>query len=720
MICQRFLLPLGCGILTLSPLPSSAADPPTAPVNAPTGTGTPASTRSASPPEALAPVVVTADRLPEDIAKNPFSVTVIERDQLEHSPSARLDDLLRMEIPGFSLFRRSSSRVAHPTTQGVSLRNLGPNGAGRTLVLLDGTPLNDPFSGTVPWQRLAPDSLERVFVTRGGGAGLYGNAALGGTIQMQSREVTATSLEAALEAGNRDSYSQSLYGTLDQESVKLSGFAQHLETGGYPIVRADQRGPVDQSADSSINTFQGRMTWQAAERTRLEFSASVFEEDRNNGTPLTHNDTEGQDFSAALVQDFPEWQAEMKLQGYYQHREFASTFSSVNAGRTLETPALDQFSVPASSAGGSLTWSQRIAEHHRLLAGLDYRWVEGETNERFRYMRNQFTRLREAGGEQSFAGAFLEDTWDLTDKVQVVAGGRMDYVRQFDGRRREHDAQTGQELLSQDYADTDDLETNGRLGLNAQLADTLKARTSISTAFRQPTLNEFYRPFRVGNEITEANAQLDTEHLTVLEAGLDWTPEESLTLGLTGFYNHLRDAVGNVTLGEGPGTFDPGGFVPAGGVLRQRQNIDLIEVLGVETSIHWNPVPEWKLALDYIFSQAEVRRFRQEPGLVGNRLEQSPEHVVTASVMWQPSEHWSFTVQGRFTGSQFEDDQNTLKLDSCITVDAGVDYRINENISLGLRVENLFDTTIETGKTSAGLVNTGAPRLVSVNAHYRF
>jgi outer membrane receptor protein involved in Fe transport len=79
-------------------------------------------------------------------------------------------------VPGFSLFRRSSSRTANPTTQGVTLRNFGPSGAGRTLVLLDGIPLNDPFAGYVLWSQVPPALLESVLVQPGGGAGLFGNA----------------------------------------------------------------------------------------------------------------------------------------------------------------------------------------------------------------------------------------------------------------------------------------------------------------------------------------------------------------------------------------------------------------------------------------------------------------------------------------------------------------------------------------------------------------
>jgi hypothetical protein len=68
---------------------------------------------------------------------------VVDAERLVRAPQLRLDDILRAQVPGFNLFRRNSSRTANPTTQGVTLRNFGPSGTGRTLVLLDGIPLND-------------------------------------------------------------------------------------------------------------------------------------------------------------------------------------------------------------------------------------------------------------------------------------------------------------------------------------------------------------------------------------------------------------------------------------------------------------------------------------------------------------------------------------------------------------------------------------------------
>src|SRR3954449_12963538 len=137
-------------------------------------------------------VVVNADRLPDAESAAPFSVVSVDSDELRRAPQLRLDDILRAQAPGFSLFRRNSSRTAKPTTQGVTLRNFGPNGAGRTLVLLDGIPLNDPFAGYVLWSQVPTRSIDSVVVISGGGAGLFGNEALAGTIFLKSQPGATT------------------------------------------------------------------------------------------------------------------------------------------------------------------------------------------------------------------------------------------------------------------------------------------------------------------------------------------------------------------------------------------------------------------------------------------------------------------------------------------------------------------------------------------------
>ncbi|HEY1848934.1 MAG TPA: Plug domain-containing protein, partial [Opitutaceae bacterium] len=145
------------------------------------------------------PVVATATRDPERESDLPYSVDVIGADSFVDSPSQTADDALR-GYAGFSLFRRNDSMTANPTTQGVSLRGLGPSGASRSLVLLDGVPLNDPFGGWVPWSLVPVDSLAGAEIVPGGGASAWGNASLAGVIQLFSAVPSAGGGDAAARA----------------------------------------------------------------------------------------------------------------------------------------------------------------------------------------------------------------------------------------------------------------------------------------------------------------------------------------------------------------------------------------------------------------------------------------------------------------------------------------------------------------------------------------
>jgi len=127
-----------------------------------------AAAQDQEPAVRLDPVIVTVTRTEQRAGDAPADVTVLTRQDIDRSPSQTLDDLLR-QVPGFSLFRRTSSVVGHPTTQGVSLRGIGPSGTSRALVLLDGVPINDPFGGWVYWDKIPLASIEQVEVVRGGG-----------------------------------------------------------------------------------------------------------------------------------------------------------------------------------------------------------------------------------------------------------------------------------------------------------------------------------------------------------------------------------------------------------------------------------------------------------------------------------------------------------------------------------------------------------------------
>ena len=146
-------------------------------------------------------VTVTATSNEQRSGDLPASIALVNREALDRSAGLSADEVLR-QVPTFSLFRRSSSLVSHPTTQGVSLRGIGPSGVSRTLVLLDGVPFNDPFGGWVYWTRVPLEAADRVEVVEGATSSLYGNYAMGGVINIldaapQTRTLDARAVSAA-------------------------------------------------------------------------------------------------------------------------------------------------------------------------------------------------------------------------------------------------------------------------------------------------------------------------------------------------------------------------------------------------------------------------------------------------------------------------------------------------------------------------------------------
>ena len=647
-------------------------------------------------------VVVSASRLPDPTVNDPFAIRAIPHEELARAPQLRLDDLLRTQVPGFSTFRRNSSRVAHPTTQSVTLRNFGPSSASRTLVLLDGIPLNDPFAGYVQWNQLPPAMLESVVVQSGGGAGLFGNAALAGAIFVTSRAHDAHIATAEAFIGTAETWGLNAHAAFAEKALAGSFFAEHFVTGGYPIVRAEQRGGIDRDATSESSLLQFAATGALSRTTSLEIRTRAFEEERGNGTPYTGNATRAQDVSVAITNRFPEQSAELRVAGYYQHRKFRSTFSAVSEARDVETPALDQFDVPADAAGGSAVWAF-ASGRHEITLGADTRWVSGQTNELFRFVNGDFTRLRIAGGEQFFLGLFAEDSWRISDTASLLGGIRYDYWRLFDAGRDEFDRTSEEATLRSPFPNRDGESVNGRLGANIGLTNDLLLRAAGYTGFRVPTLNELYRPFRVGNVVTEENPALNPEQLYGVEAALAWRPRQTLRFAGTVFYNRLDDAIGNVTINS---------------TLRRRQNIERVSAPGFELSSDWQIASPLFLRASYLWTEPTISR-SSAPELRGRLLAQTPEHVGTVILEFRPASKWLVTAQGRYNGRQFEDDQNTLELAPFFTLDAAIFYEPTDSISAGLKLENLFDTEIETGRSPDGLVSIGAPRLVTLQVGWR-
>jgi outer membrane receptor protein involved in Fe transport len=219
--------------------------------------------------------------------------------------------------------------------------------------------------------------------------------------------------------------------------------------------------------------------------------------------------------------------------------------------------------------------------------------------------------------------------------------------------------------------------------------------------------------------VTEANVALKTERVTSGEISTEWMWHRDpapgapavLTLGATGFWNDLHDAVGNVTLFRGPGTFPIVGFIAAGASGRQRLNIDRTRVQGVEVSAAWRMTDTASLNADYSYNDATIRRASVAPALVGKRVAQVPQSSASISGVWRARNGFAIMPRVRWIGQQFEDDENLLSLKNATVVDVGISWPVTRNIEFFVNTENVGDARIETGRSADGVVNVAAPRL---------
>ena len=540
----------------------------------------------------LDPLTVSATRGPEAKSEVPFGVEVAPTDAFAEAPTPTVDGVLR-SFADFSLFRRADSLTANPTTQGVSLRGLGPSGASRSLVLLDGVPLTDPFGGWVPWSAVQADSLAGAEIVPGGGASAWGNEALAGVIQLFSAPLQRGTGNASAEIADFGSARLDLSEAISAGPGTLELRGEAFSTRGTEIVAPESRGAVDQDAASRHSLATARWRGPLGRSSELTVSLRHFEEWRDNGTAYQQNRLRLSEASAVLSgRAGPDrtWSATAYLQG----QDSSQQFSSVNALRTAETPASDQFAVPATAAGAAASTRLKDESGGSTTLGADVRDVRGETREDFQYSKGSYADERFAGGRQSFAGAFAERLQPLGPSVNAMAAVRLDRWEDSEGHQRTSLLSNGAPILDAVYPDRAGTEFSPSAGATWEAAAGLRLHISGQHAFRQPTLNELFRPFRQGNTTTLANANLSAEHADTGEIGATWE-RGGMTLALTGFAARLSDPVANVTLAQGPGSFPLFGSLPAGSIGQQRLNLGRIGTEGAQLDLKWALCPTLSL-----------------------------------------------------------------------------------------------------------------------------
>ena len=466
-------------------------------------------------------VTVTAYRAPLGVLESPVTTRLLTQQALRSTAAITFDDQLR-QLPGVELFRRSSSLVANPTSQGISLRALGSTSASRTLVTEDDVPLNDPLGGWIHWLEQPELSIRDVELVRGGASDLYGSSAIGGVVNIIPVRPSTNSFEVQSTFGGEGTYDNSLLATAHSGPWSLLVAGGLIGTDGYIQEAPSQRGPVD---DASNVHSQNALVFAGRDfgALKLFVRGTGFDEFRHNGTPYQINATRLIRYSTGA-----DWQnahsAALTLRLYGSDERYRQTFSSIsnlpNFGdaactyRCGETPSKFSY-VPDNELGGALHWSQPIGAGLLLVVGADAHDVRVWDREQAYTGAAALTNLAD---HQRDSAAYAEVMWEHKAWT-IVAGSRMDWFQNYDGHETQWNGSAWLPTAAQP-PQRDERIFDPRLGLSRKLSPHWALTASGFRAFRAPTPSELYRSTQVGSQLTLPNGSLLSERATGWEAGI--------------------------------------------------------------------------------------------------------------------------------------------------------------------------------------------------------
>jgi outer membrane receptor protein involved in Fe transport len=622
-------------------------------------------------------VVVTATRMPTPLGDVAGSSVALTQEDLNSTPALAIDDKLK-QIPGFELFRRTGSRWANPTAQGVSLSGLGASGASRALVLEDGVPLNDPFGGWIQWPAIPGTGLARAEVVSRGASSLYGGDALGGVIQFFERQPAEPSLAVDITYGNQNTPDLSLWTGTKAGKWDVAFSADLYHTDGYILVPPEDRGTVDvpaNSEDAAVSLTIGR---QLGEHTRVWGRGAYFTESRDNGTPIQTNDTQigwgvlGLDSQVGT-------RGTISARLYGDAQSYDQSFSSVAANRDSES-LTDLQHVPAQRLGGTAWWSQAVGRWQTIGVGFELGEVTGASDEDI-FSSGRQTAFQTAGGHQFNFGIFGEDVVRIGTRWSVTGSLRYDRVEYLDGETSRTAPPTPPNMTTSVlFPDRTETAFSPRLSVLYALSRNISFSAAAYHSFRSPTLNELYRSFRQGNVVTGANPGLVAERLTGGEAGVSAaTLGGRLTIRGNFFWNQITDPIENVTIATTPTL-----------ITRLRENLGETRSAGFDLEGVMQVTRNLEISGGYQFVNATVLDFSNNPALVGLKIPQVPQNQFTLQGRYLNS-GYLLSVEGRFTGNQFDDDQNQFPLGKYFVVDMMAGRSLGHGMLLYAAFENLLN-----------------------------
>ena len=580
-----------------------------------------------SDPIHIGEVVVTGTRNETDVRHLPLTVSVIDRQEIEQSMQPSVLPILTQQVPGLFITSRGimGYGVSNGAAGGIALRGLS-GGSGRMMVLIDGHPQYAGIFGHPISDAYQSFLAERVEVLRGPASVLYGSNAMGGVINIVTRQLHEEGVKTNVNLGYGS------FNTLQSEVTNRirKGRFTSLISGSYN--RTDGH-----RSNMGFEQYGGyaKLGYRVTDNWNLRGDVNVTHFNASYPGPVSAPLLDG---DQSITRGMTSFAVENKYEKTSGAASFFYNWGNhwINDGYTPskgETPQESRFLSFDNMMGLSLYQSTQFFPGNRITVGFDW----------FRYGGHAWNKF--VNGEK--AGT----TSDLVDKHEDELAGYVDFRQDLGswltldaGVRVDHHSRVGTEWIPQ-------------AGLSFHLPRTIELKASASKGFRYPILREMYM-------FPPQNPDLKPESMWSYE--LAWAQhllDNSLTYGINLFYIDGKNLI--VTLPNPNGT----------GMLNQ--NTGKIENCGVEGEVAYRIDPHWSVEANYSYLHME------------NPVVGAPEHKLYAGAQYT-HKRWTVSTGVQYIDNLYTTVGDNPQTEEFILWNLNASFRVNRWLDVWARGENLL------------------------------
>lgn len=653
----------------------------------------------------LSGVVVSSTRGRRTQYELPLRADVVDNQKIQEMPSLSVDDYLRT-IPGVSVSRGASFLGAAT----ISLRGTG-NEPGRTLVMIDGVPVNKSDGGSVNWNAIDPTNVEQIEVLKGPGSSIYGGNAMGGIINIIT-PLPVKPLQGSIsqEAGSFNTWNTRLNAAGRHKAMFWGVSGRYRQSDGYVT------NPIEEVSEFSVASFLEeyqlglRAGVQPGPRQLLDVSASIYQGRRGTGSKFTGYGFANEDLAApqgayneyasasarATYRGALAGNLQLTVSAFGQRENYSNIRESVRSNR------ITRYDVLSVRDDMGLLSSLHIeaGSMHRITTGVDLRHGSVDGNDK--YLTSSDVVINR--GKLAQAGLYVQDEIRLPGSAwSFLAGLRFDHASFFGGQFLVENPGSETAFLgdfSGSLPQADFSAISPRLSAQYQPGDSYRVFAGVSKGFRPPVLDELCRTGRISGGMKIANPSLRPEYLFNVETGADFFPGRMLSFSPTVYFSRGKDYHAYISTGDS--LMMNNRMRP----IRKMDNIGRVEIMGGELAASFNPSRAVSLNMSYSRINTRILEFRvldqlTEDNLHGNELVYQPASLFNTSFVIRHK--WvNLFAAFNYKGSQWLNEVNTQTLEAFNYTDVRIWKELAGRITLEASAHNLFDQQYVDSRSMTG------------------